>query len=137
MWATQKSANEVIIEHANEIMSNVITDIPITELTLSESYLVLTNGRNVNVYKLIIEESTFDVTKKSLSIKSLNNFVIECLQLFIYDQTIIALGQDDVKILSLGGIILQNLSSTEVEGIIRNSYQNQTHVDNIFCCCIY
>lgn len=63
-----------------------------------------------------MEESNFDMNKKSLSIRSLNNFVIECLQLFIYDQTILALGQDDVKILSLGGIILQHLVCSELEG---------------------
>lgn len=117
IWSTQKSANEVYIENSNGNKTTIYSDISITELYINENNFVITNGKNVIVYKIQYEDDN-DVNdiKKSLSIKTLNTFVTDCLEIFLYEQSIVTLGQMDIKILSLGGIILQNLILTDGEG---------------------
>lgn len=114
LWASQKNASQVFIENSEENRGNVEMEISITDLCLNEANLIVTNGRTVIVNKILLDD---DMKNKSLSIKSLNSFTTECLKIFLYEQCIVALGQNDIKILSLGGVTLQELQVSEMEGM--------------------
>lgn len=123
IWAVQKSANEIYCEHSSGQSTTIITDVSVVELCLNENNLILTNGKSIIVYKILFEDDIIGggemtTMKKSFHIKTLNTFVVaDCLEIFLYDQNIITLGQSDIKILSLGGIVLQNLLVTDAEGL--------------------
>ncbi|XP_037026669.1 intraflagellar transport protein 140 homolog [Bradysia coprophila] len=119
IWATQRNANQVYVQNDADKSTYLQADanISITDLCLTKRNMLLTNGRTVVVYKIIVEDDLADVKlNKGLSIKLMNTFVAECIQLFIHDENIIVLGQIDVKIYSLGGVVLRELHFNDNEG---------------------
>lgn len=124
IWATQRNANQVYVQTDTDKSTYLQADanISITDLCLTKRNMLLTNGRIVVVYKITIEDDLADVKlNKGLSIKLMNTFVAECIQLFIHDENIIVLGQIDVKIFSLGGVVLRELHFNDNEGEYSNS----------------
>lgn len=120
IWATQRNANQVYVQCDADKSTYLQADanISITDLCLTKRNMSLTNGRTVVVYKIAIEDDLADVTvNKGLNIKLMNTFVAECMQLFIHDENIIVLGQIDVKIFSLGGVVLRELHFNDNEGM--------------------
>lgn len=119
IWATQRNANQVYVQTDTDKSAYLQADanISITDLCLTKRNMLLTNGRTVVVYKITIEDDLADVKmNKGLSIKLMNTFVAECIELFIHDENIIVLGQIDVKIFSLGGVVLRELHFNDNEG---------------------
>lgn len=119
IWATQRNANQVYVQNDTNKSTYLQADanVSITDLCLTKRNMLLTNGRTVVVYKITIEDDLADVKmNKGLSIKLMNTFVAECIQLFIHDENIIVLGQIDVKIFSLGGVVLRELHFNDNEG---------------------
>lgn len=127
IWATQRSANQVLVENSSQQTCLATSDISITNLCLTDLNLVLTNGKSVMVYKIQRTSQDSMITDQSLKtseIKLLDNLVVrysstfncENLQLYIHEQNIICVGQNDVKILSLNGVKLQEVSFTDHEG---------------------
>lgn len=114
LWASQKNANQIFMENSEENNGNVEMEISITDFCLNDLNLIVTNGRTVIVNKILLDD---DIKNKTLSIKSLNSFSTECLKILLYEQCIVALGQNDIKILSLGGVTLQELQVSEMEGM--------------------
>lgn len=115
VWASQKTASQVFIENSDGNCGNVQMEISITDLCLNDVNLIMTNGRTVIVNKIVVMDD--DIKNKTLNIKTLNCFTTECLKILLYEQCIVALGQNDIKILSLGGVTLQELQVTEMEGM--------------------
>lgn len=127
------------------LCTTIQTDIAITNLCLNERNIIISNGRCIVVYKLTIDSlsqnnsnnvknnhSSESITNSStatamsinslylnLNIKLINTFIVnECTQLFIYEESIVVLGQLDIKIYSLGGVILKELHFNDIEGIV-------------------
>ena len=101
------------------------SDIPITNLCVNDSNLVLTNGKSVTIYKIQkTSQETIDhglktnevTLEDNLSVRFFNNFTCENSQIFIYDQQVILIGINEVIVMSLNGVKLQELSFTDHEG---------------------
>ncbi|KAJ6640265.1 Intraflagellar transport protein 140 like [Pseudolycoriella hygida] len=119
IWATQRNANQVYVHNDANKSTYLQADanISITDLCLTKRNMLLTNGRTVVVYKITIDDDLADAKmNKGLSIKLMNTFAAECIRLFIHDENIIVLGQIDVKIFSLGGVVLRELHFNDNEG---------------------
>lgn len=126
----QRNANQVFVQNDTNKSTYLQADanISITDLCLTQRNMLLTNGRTVHVYKITIEDDLADVKmNKGLSIKLMNTFAAECIQLFIHDENIIVLGQIDVKIFSLGGVVLRELHFNDNEGEYNVLF-------SVFCC---
>nr|XP_049461792.1 intraflagellar transport protein 140 homolog [Anopheles coluzzii] len=124
LWATQKKSNELLIRHANGREALLHTDISIIHLALNELHLVVTNGRTVAVYR-IDPAGTMRGTRAgsdagaepdALAVSHVDSFAVECGAVYLYEQSIVALGTEQVKIYSLSGIILQELVFNANEG---------------------
>lgn len=123
IWATQRNANQVYVQNDADKSTYLQADanLSITDLCLTKRNMLLANGRTIAVYKIIVEDDLADVKlNKGLSIKLMSTFVAECIQLFIHDENIIVLGQIDVKIYSLGGVVLRELHFNDNEGKCNN-----------------
>ncbi len=95
---------------------------------MTDLNLIVTNGRSILVYKIQKQNSNIDNSIKliddnreidlsnDLNVKLMNSFTCENVQIFIYEQNIICLNQNDVKILSLNGVKLQEIQFSENEG---------------------
>uniref|UniRef100_A0A8W7PB55 IFT140 second beta-propeller domain-containing protein n=1 Tax=Anopheles coluzzii TaxID=1518534 RepID=A0A8W7PB55_ANOCL len=96
---------------------------------LNELHLVVTNGRTVAVYR-IDPAGTMRGTRAgpdagaepdALAVSHVDSFAVECGAVYLYEQSIVALGTEQVKIYSLSGIILQELVFNANEGECINS----------------
>lgn len=128
IWVTQRAANQVLIENSQQQTSLVTSDISITNLCLTDMNLIVTNGKAIAVYK--IQRSSQDSIVADQSLKSVNDiklhdnltarfattFNSENLQVFVHEQNVICVGQNDVTILSLNGVKLQEVPFTDHEG---------------------
>lgn len=114
LWITQKTANQLTIEHSSNKSMILNSDLSaITDLCLNDRYLVVTNKRSVIVYKITIQDSH----SNPITIKQMNTFKdIDCISLFIWNETIIMVGQENVKFYSLGGVVLREIFSNDMEG---------------------
>lgn len=100
----------------------VHSDIPITDLAASEKFLVLTNGRRIISYQLVLSEEASNDNDKDkdslvLSVKPLNSFTASNQKLLLHEDRILVLDGESVRIMSLsGGVTLQELSFKSREG---------------------
>jgi hypothetical protein len=145
IWAVQKSANQIYIEQQqhqyNELSSSdtdnkhknkttlLNCDISITNFCLNDNNLIVTNNRNIYVYKIdsnlltdttsdsIITDDDHDDGSKNLLINQLYKFIAENITLHLYEQSIVVMTQEHVKILSMSGVQLQEINFTDNEGI--------------------
>lgn len=128
IWATQRSANQVLIENSSQHTSLVTSDIAITNLCLTDLNLILTNGKTIMIYKIlrtsqdsIVADQSLKATNdirlnENLSVRYSSTFNCENLQIYIHEQSVICVGQNDVQILSLNGVKLQEVPFTDHEG---------------------
>lgn len=141
MSAVQKSANQIFIEHMNPSASVILNcDIAITNIALSIKYVIVTNGRKISAYKLTLNNllsssststeqqhpqhqttrlyggSTRSAEKTTLNIEFMQTFNCECLDLYIHDESIFCLTSRDVKLYSMGGVVLKEITTSENEG---------------------
>lgn len=93
----------------------------ITGLCLNERNLALTNHKNIAIYKIPRAEEFKDAkNNKNVSIKHVHTFnVIDCMQIFIYDETLIVIGHQTAQIYSFGGIVLKEINFNDNEGNFR------------------
>lgn len=150
MSAVQKSANQIFIEHTNPQASAILNcDIAITNIALSVKYLILTNGRKISAYKVTLNNSSSSSTtssehpppqqssttasrmyggstrsaeKTTLNIEFMQTFNCECLDLYIHDESIFCLTSRDVKLYSMGGVVLKEITTSENEGKLPSVY---------------
>lgn len=126
LWVVQRAAKQVLIETSTQQTAIVTSDIPITNLCLTDINLILTNGKTVMVYK--IQKNSQDsidqglkanseiTLNENLIVRFSSSFNSENVQIFIYDQNIICVSQNEVTVMSLNGVKLQELSFTDHEG---------------------
>lgn len=123
VWAVQLSANQICLQFAtddNLVLSTMVaSDLSISDLCISEKNLILTNGRTIVTYKLTKDvPNDQDDNKQKYNAKILNSFGSDSLETYIYDQSIIVLTQSNIKILSLSGVLLQEIHFSDAEGMI-------------------
>lgn len=106
------------------------TDVAVTDFFLTKLHLAVTNERQIAVYKVVDHSDLLDDGSKSFAITPMNTFTGESVQLFVYEENILALGHADVKIFSLGGVMLRQLHFNDTEG-------EQTLSNGILCVCVW
>lgn len=126
LWAVQRAAKQVLIETSSQQTAIATSDICITNLCITDMNLIVTNGKSVMVYKIqktsqdSIDQglkATSEITlNDNLTVRFSSSFNCENVQLFIYDQNIICVGQNEVTAMSLNGVKLQELIFTDHEG---------------------
>lgn len=120
IWVTQKTATQLLIEHSSKRSTLLHGDISaITGLCLNDRHLVITNNRAVVIYKIAKTDNIQDAKEKMLIIKQIHTFNdTDCVRLFIWDETVIILGHENIKFYSLGGIVLRDIYFNDNEGEI-------------------
>lgn len=140
LWATQKKSNELVLVQqpstshstgggeAEPRRTTVMkSDNSIIHLALSEINLVVTNGRTVAVYRVggggaasssssSMVAASGDEDADALSITHAGSFGVDCVAIYLYEQNVVALGAEQVKIYSLSGVVLQEIFFNDNEG---------------------
>lgn len=132
LWAVQRNAKAIYLEHAIGKHALIQTDFAIIALALNQLNLVISNGRVISGYSIEkvqkvddyrIELYTDDSTTKgsnemdsNLNVKLIQTFNAECLGLHIHNQNIFCLTTNEVMIYSIGGIVLNKILANENEG---------------------
>lgn len=119
MWIIQKSANQLYIDHTSNFSTTFQSEISaITGMCLSERNLAITNQKNIAIYKIPRPDEFQDRrSNRSLSIKLVHSFVdSDCQQMFIYEENLIVVGHEKVRIFSFGGIVLKEITFNNNEG---------------------
>uniref|UniRef100_A0A182RYS9 WD_REPEATS_REGION domain-containing protein n=1 Tax=Anopheles funestus TaxID=62324 RepID=A0A182RYS9_ANOFN len=135
VWATQRKSNELLVRHANGREVVLHTDISIIHLALNELHVVVTNGRTIAVYRIeqtgtmrsttgrlgatggtSNETVSGELDTNALVVSFVDSFAVECVAVYLYEQSIVALGAEQVKIYSLSGIVLQEIVFNGNEG---------------------
>uniref|UniRef100_A0AAG5DP30 Uncharacterized protein n=1 Tax=Anopheles atroparvus TaxID=41427 RepID=A0AAG5DP30_ANOAO len=143
VWATQRKSNELLLRHAGGRETVLRTDSSIIHLALNELHIVVTNGRSVGVYRIQQplhgnSNETLGVGARSVSTARAGlsevsdsgelgdpnallasfvcSFAVDCVAVYLYEQNIVALGVEQVKIFSLSGVILHEIAFNDNEG---------------------
>lgn len=128
IWATQRSANQVLVENSSQQTSLVTSDISITNLCLSDLNLIVTNGKSIMVFQIqrtsqdsIVADQSLKSTSdfkfnENFTVRFSSSFNCENIQVYIYEQNVICIGHSDIKFFSLNGVKLQEVSFTDHEG---------------------
>ncbi|XP_067639118.1 intraflagellar transport protein 140 homolog isoform X2 [Eurosta solidaginis] len=131
IWAVQRNAKAIYIEHAVGKHSLVQADFAITALALNQLNLIISNGRVISAYNIekvqkpdnykvdaYGDDSTADSNDKdtNLNVKLIQSFNAECLGLHIQNQNIFCLTSNEVVIYSIGGVMLNSILANGNEG---------------------
>ncbi|XP_050099800.1 intraflagellar transport protein 140 homolog [Anopheles aquasalis] len=141
LWATQRKSNELLLRHCTGREATLRLENSITHLALNELHLVVTNGRTVGVYRVQQPPATTTTTPApvtpakpaetgkafqgadgdhgdpgALLISFVGSFAVECVAVYLYEQNIVALGTEQVRVYSLCGVTLQEIVFSEHEG---------------------
>ncbi|XP_052866434.1 intraflagellar transport protein 140 homolog [Anopheles cruzii] len=139
LWVVQRKSNELLVQHCSGKEASLRLESSITHLALNELHLVVTNGRSIGVYRVqqsplhdgvgsrfgTAESETTgsvggptdgDSGAPALSITFVGSFAVDCVAVYLYERSIVALGAEQVKVYSLSGVILQELVFNEHEG---------------------
>ncbi|XP_018335270.1 intraflagellar transport protein 140 homolog [Agrilus planipennis] len=111
IWATQQSANQVLLE-TQDSRGVVQTDLQVTCMCLSEEYLAVTNGHNISVYNISIKNGS----RPEIATSFINSFRCTNESIELYSKNIVVLTITLVKIFTVHGINVTNISSTTSEG---------------------
>lgn len=113
--AVAKTATQLNMEDETGVKGILTTDYPITDVCVNETDLVCTNGRTVYTYKIetvVTEEQQEAYLKVTLT----GSFGMESRQIFIFDKNVAILNNNEAKIVSLSGVLLQELLFNDTEG---------------------
>ncbi|XP_031624107.1 intraflagellar transport protein 140 homolog isoform X2 [Contarinia nasturtii] len=119
IWIRQKSSTQLYVEHASNFSTILRCDISaITGLCLNERNLAITNQKNIAIYKIPRADDFKDAkNNKNVSIKQVHTFnVLDCMKIFIYDEMLIVIGYQNVRVYSFGGIVLKEINFNDNEG---------------------
>lgn len=132
IWIRQLSATQLYIEHSSNFSVALRVEISaITGLSLNERNLAVTNQKSVLIYKIPrtdefkagIQQNggtngNSNSARGNVSISFVQSFnVFDCMNIFIYDETIIVVGYQNVRIYSFGGIVLKEINFNDNEGM--------------------
>ncbi|XP_018800098.1 PREDICTED: intraflagellar transport protein 140 homolog [Bactrocera latifrons] len=134
LWAVQRNAKAIYLEHVIGKHALIQTDFAIVALALNQLNMIISNGRAISAYNIEkvqkvddyrIESYTDDsITKgstekdSSLNVKLIQTFNAECLGLHIHNQNIFCLNSNEVMIYSIGGVVLNKILANDNEGKI-------------------
>lgn len=116
------------IEHSSNFSTTLRADISaITGLCLNERNLAITNQKSIAIYKIPRTDEFKGQQNPNgnasgeggggASIKHIQTFnVLDCMQIFIYDETVIVVGYQNVRSYSFGGIALKEINFNDNEG---------------------
>lgn len=131
IWIRQMSATQLYIEHSSNFSMTLRVEISaITGLSLNERNIAVTNQKSVAIYKIPrADEFKSQKSSKSNSNNNTNSAssnvginliqtfnVFDCMNIFIYDETVIVIGYENVRIYSFGGIVLKEINFNDNEG---------------------
>lgn len=122
------SATQLYIEHSSNFSMTLRVEISaITGLSLNERNIAVTNQKTVAIYKIPradefkTQQSGNSNNNNNVAINLVQTFnVFDCMNIFIYDETVIVIGYENVRIYSFGGIVLKEINFNDNEG----SYEN-------------
>lgn len=113
--AVAKTATQLNVQDESGVKGVLTTDYPITDVCVNETDLVCTNGRTCYTYK-VEKHVTEEQQDAYLKITSTGSFTMESRQIFIYDKNVAILNNNEAKIVSLSGVVLQELMFNDTEG---------------------
>lgn len=130
IWIRQLSATQLYIEHSSNFSMTLRVEISaITGLSLNERHIAVTNQKSVAIYKIPRADefkshpksgnniTNTNTTSGNVSINLVQTFnVLDCMNIFIYDETVIVIGYENVRIYSFGGIVLKEINFNDNEG---------------------
>lgn len=118
IWIRQKSPNQLYVEHTSNFSTILRCEISaITGLCLNERNLAITNHKNIAIYKIPRLEEFKDKKNKNVAIQHVRSFnVVDCMQIFMYDEILIVVGYQNVRTYSFGGIVLKEINFNDSEG---------------------
>lgn len=118
IWITQKSATQLYVEHSTKFSTILRSDISaITGLCLNDRNLAITNHKSVAIYKIPRVDEFLAVRGANAAIKMMHTFHdTDCSQIFIFDETLVVLGYEKVRLYSFGGIVLKEINFNDNEG---------------------
>lgn len=124
--ALQRTAHRIAVEWSDASSAlqsrqcTVQSEIPVTDLVATGKYLVLTNGRKIIAHQLVLEgEPLMDAEGEggSLIVKQMHSFSAPNQKLLLYEDKVIAMDTECVRILSMGGgVVLQEFGFKSREG---------------------
>lgn len=109
VWAVQTGASQVVLESDGGGVCNLKTELQITDLCVNGYLLVVTNGRSVGVYEIVLEKS-------GIGAKFLSVFNCENENVLLHNKNVIVLFAKGVSIRSPTGIIVANIPFLTNEG---------------------
>ncbi|KAG5881961.1 hypothetical protein JTB14_020525 [Gonioctena quinquepunctata] len=124
IWATQKTATQVLIESER---SNTLLQLEshVIDIAVSENILAFTNGRKIEIYGVtwikdnILELNSMDGTAGNdmdFSIKKLSTLSLDNEGININDMTLLAINSKCVSVYSSTGSLLASITSGLKEG---------------------
>lgn len=124
IWIRQMSATQLYIEHSSNFSMTLRVEISaITGLSLNERNIAVTNQKTVAIYKIPrsdefkTQQSGNSTNNNNVAINLVQTFnVFDCMNIFIYDETVIVIGYENVRIYSFGGIVLKEINFNDNEG---------------------
>jgi intraflagellar transport protein 140 len=135
IWAVQRATNQIFVETGTQQTTIVTCDISVTQFSLTDLHLAVTNGKVVTLYKIqkTSQDSIDDVEARitlhdNLAVRFSSSFHCDNGGVFVYEQHVICIDQKDIKVLSENGVKLQSLSLTEHEGKIIGSDLTGRHL---------
>lgn len=104
------------VEHSSKYSTILRSDISaITGLSLNERNLAITNHKSIAIYKIPRADEFRD--SKNASIKMIHTFNdADCARIFIFDEIVIVVGYENVRLYSFGGIVLKEIMFNDNEG---------------------
>lgn len=133
LWIRQLSATQLYIEHSSNFSMTLRVEISaITGLSLNERNIAVTNQKAVAIYKIPRADEFKSQPKSAASNTNINTNgtsgnvginlvqtfnVFDCMNIFIYDETVIVIGYENVRIYSFGGIVLKEINFNDNEGL--------------------
>lgn len=129
IWIRQMSATQLYIEHSSNFSMTLRVEISaITGLSLNERNIAVTNQKSLAIYKIPRADeikslqngssNNTNSTSSNVGINLVQTFnVFDCMNIFIYDETVIVIGYENVRIYSFGGIVLKEINFNDNEGL--------------------
>lgn len=137
------SATQLYIEHSSNFSVTLRVEISaITGLSLNERNLAVTNQKSIVIYKIprgddfkagiqqngaSSNNNDNSNSARNVAITLVQTFnVFDCMNIFIYDETIIVIGYQNVRIYSFGGIVLKEINFNDNEGTHSHQFPMKT-----------
>ncbi|CAG9773857.1 unnamed protein product [Ceutorhynchus assimilis] len=114
IWATQKTTNQIWIE-SNKSNKLLELESQVSDMAISEDFVVFSNGRIVTVYNISWLANQKDESDE-FTVTYSNNFHCDNDGIILHEKTIISLSSEKVTLYTYNGSIIFHITSTMSEG---------------------